>query len=264
MTVRLIASIALVRNGLRVAASEKVILLFGMAYNSLFIVLFASIWRYTPFTAKTDGALNFTNMVWYVTVTELVMFSSGQFMHQVRNDVLSQQLTGLMGRPLPYWRIKMLQLLGRGLLNSAALSAAIFSVAYVITGEWPFTLISGAALLAVTLMALFIAVPASFAIGILDAWGQYARPIYWIWQKCLFVLGGLMLPLSLYPIWMQKLAAMTPFPAMVNLPATMVFQPEASGFAWVFIRQLFWLAALMILAVFLHSAVRRHIGKAGD
>ncbi len=264
MNIKLSAPIALFENGWRIAASEKVILLFGMCYNSLFIFLFAAIWRYTPFSSKADQGLNFTNMVWYVTITELVMFSSGQFMHQVRGDILSQQLTGLMGRPLPYWRIKMLQLLGRGLLNALALSAAIFSAAYFITGQWPFTLTSGLAVLASTLMALLIAVPASFAIGILDVWGQYARPVYWIWQKSLFVFGGLMLPLSLYPEWMQRIATMTPFPAMVNLPGTMVFKPDASGFLWTLMRQFFWLGALMMVAIFLHNAVRRHIGATGD
>jgi hypothetical protein len=44
----------------------------------------------------------------------------------------------------------------------------------------------------------------TIAIGLLDVWGQYARPVYWIWQKSLFVLGGLMLPLSLYPSWNAK------------------------------------------------------------
>jgi len=182
----------------------------------------------------------------------------------LRLDILSQQLTGLMGRPLPYWHLKMLQLLRRGLFNSLALSAAIFSVAYFITGKWPFTLASGMAALVATLMALLIAVPASFAIGLLDVWGQYARPVYWIWQKSLFVLGGLILPLSLYPSWMQKLAAVTPFPAMVYLPATMVFQPDASGFESVLIRQLFWLAALMLVAIAIHNGARKQIGTRGD
>jgi ABC-type uncharacterized transport system permease subunit len=150
---KLSASIALFQNGLRVAASEKMILLFGMCYNSLFVFLFACVWN---------------------------------------------------------------------------------------------------------------ALPASFAIGLLDVWGQYARPVYWIWQKSLFVLGGLMLPLSLYPSWMQKLAAVTPFPAMVYLPATMVFQPDASGFESVLTRQLFWLVALMLVAIAIHNGARKQIGTRGD
>jgi hypothetical protein len=34
--------------------------------------------------------------------------------------------------------------------------------------------------------------PASF-------WLQEVAPVYWVWQKLLFVLGGLMLPLQVYP-----------------------------------------------------------------
>ena len=40
-------------------------------------------------------------------------------------------------------------------------------------------------------------------------------PVYWVWQKLMFVLGGLMLPLELYPAFIQRAAAFTPFPTLL-------------------------------------------------
>jgi len=51
--------------------------------------------------------------------------------------------------------------------------------------------------------------------------------VFWIAQKLLFVLGGLMLPLTLYPDWMQRLAHFTPFPAMLGGPAGLLVPATA-------------------------------------
>ena len=55
--------------------------------------------------------------------------------------------------------------------------------------------------------------------GLTAFWLGDVSPLFWIWQKLLFIFGGLMLPLSLYPEWMQRVAAYTPFPSILAGPA---------------------------------------------
>ncbi len=57
-------------------------------------------------------------------------------------------------------------------------------------------------------------------IGLLAFWLQDVAPVYWVWQKLMFVLGGLMLPLELYPVFIQRAAAFTPFPTLLAAPAS--------------------------------------------
>ena len=56
-------------------------------------------------------------------------------------------------------------------------------------------------------------------------------PVYWIWQKSAFILGGLFLPIEVYPAWLQKIAFWSPFSAMMHGPGRMAFgwQPEEAG-----------------------------------
>ena len=65
-------------------------------------------------------------------------------------------------------------------------------------------------------------------IGLLAVWLLDCTPVYWIWQKVAFVCGGLLLPLEIYPVWLQRVAAWTPFSAMMHGPGRMAFghQPE--------------------------------------
>jgi ABC-2 type transport system permease protein len=57
-------------------------------------------------------------------------------------------------------------------------------------------------------------------IGLLAFWLHDVSPVYWVCQKLMFVLGGLMLPLEVYPAAMQRIAAFTPFPALLAGPAS--------------------------------------------
>src|SRR4029079_207857 len=52
-------------------------------------------------------------------------------------------------------------------------------------------------------------------IGLLAFWMQDVSPVYWVCQKLLFVLGGMMLPLHLYPEVVQRLAAVTPLAVLL-------------------------------------------------
>lgn len=261
---RLLPPLAMLALGFRVAARERVSLAIGLGYYSLLIFLFAAVWRHTPFAAQPDRSITLAAMVWYIAVTELVTFSGMQFREQVRFDIQAQQLSGLMGLPLPYWQLKTMQLLGRGLLNFTILGLGGFVVAFLIAGGVPFPPVVGGAALVSGLLAMALTLTICFSIGLLDVWGQYARPVYWIWQKSLFVLGGLMLPLSLYPDWLRAAALWTPFPAMVSLPAQLVFRQDLEGFGAVVAQQLAWLALFAALALWLHGRVRRHIGAEGD
>ena len=51
--------------------------------------------------------------------------------------------------------------------------------------------------------------------------------MYWVWQKLMFVLGGLMLPLELYPAFVQRAALFTPFPSLLAAPASFVLGTQS-------------------------------------
>src|SRR5690606_28143919 len=54
------------------------------------------------------------------------------------------------------------------------------------------------------------------AIGFFAFWLLQVEPVHWVWEKLLFTLGGLMLPLAVYPSWLQNIARFTPFPAILG------------------------------------------------
>jgi ABC-2 type transport system permease protein len=80
-------------------------------------------------------------------------------------------------------------------------------------------------------------------IGLLAFWLEDVSPVYWIWQKLLFVLGGLMLPLDLYPEAVQRGAAFTPFPTVLAGPASFMLQAEGVSSGVLVYGMAFWSSA---------------------
>jgi ABC-2 type transport system permease protein len=60
----------------------------------------------------------------------------------------------------------------------------------------------------------------NIVLGLTAFWLGDISPVYWIWQKLTFVLGGLLLPLPLYPDLVVRIARLTPFPALLTGPAS--------------------------------------------
>jgi ABC-2 type transport system permease protein len=82
------------------------------------------------------------------------------------------------------------------------------------------------------------------AIGLAAVWAGAAAPLFWIWQKLLFVLGGMLIPLALYPEPLRTVARASPFAAMLFVPGSLALDAEAAR-APLFAEQLLWVAGLV-------------------
>jgi ABC-2 type transport system permease protein len=98
------------------------------------------------------------------------------------------------------------------------------------------------------LAAIAVITGLHLGIGLLAFWLQDATPVYWLWQKLLFVLGGLMLPLEVYPAFVQTAAAFTPFPSLLGRPASFVLS-GAGADVWALALDLALWSALTALGV---------------
>ena len=78
--------------------------------------------------------------------------------------------------------------------------------------------------------------------------------MFWVWQKLLFVFGGLMLPIRLYPPIMQRLAALTPFPDILAGPASFVLDGEAVAADVLFVRLAVWCVATTAIVRWMYAA----------
>ncbi|MEJ2680827.1 MAG: ABC-2 family transporter protein, partial [Gammaproteobacteria bacterium] len=218
----------------------------------LLITIFYCIFKITPFEELPDTlTLNASLMTWYLVITELISFAGGtQNFHDVRSDVLNGQFTTSLQRPKSYFCTKWWTWVGANIARISALLVPGLILGLCYTHNFAYNPTHIPFLISSIYLGTLIFSTVYFMLGILEIWGPYSRQAMWIFQKLTFLLGGLILPLQLYPEWLQTIAWLTPFPAILYIPGTFAFNPDLQTLTHHLGIQVVWLALVILAALF--------------
>jgi ABC-2 type transport system permease protein len=179
------------------------------------LVIFAHLWKIAA--AKT-GVVNLSpeHLLWYIAFNEWVLVSIPDTQEDMEQDLRSGRLAYLLPRPISYLGATFAEAIGALSVNLFVLGLVTFLFTWWQVGALPFHPVGLLVTIAFGFMAGLIAVIFHMLIGLSAFWLHEVSPFFWIWEKLLFMLGGLMLPLTVYPQWIQTLAHFTPFPAILG------------------------------------------------
>lgn len=179
------------------------------------LVIFAHLWK---ITAAKAGIVSFDpgQLLWYIAFNEWVLISIPDTHENMEHDLRSGRLAYLLPRPISYLGATFAEALGTLSINLLVLGCVTFLFTWQQVGVLPFQPIGLVVAILFGFIAGLIAVIFQMLIGLTAFWLHEVSPFFWIWEKLLFMLGGLMLPLTIYPQWMQNLAYFTPFPAILG------------------------------------------------
>ena len=237
----------------------------GLALTLVFYVLvtvvLASLWRAA--VGANGGSVAGYSMVaitWYVAMTEATTVSMRQrLISDVGRDIGSGAIAVELLRPAPVLGVRLAGELGHVLPRLAAC---------VVTGAALSTIVSGpppeAAAMALAVPSLVLAVTcnlvAQFAFAGVAFWLRDAGSAWFLYQKLVFILGGMLIPLEALPEWMQRVASVLPFRAMSYTPARLAsghFEPVLVA------EQVGWLALLLAGAAAVFRAGERRLQVVG-
>ncbi|MGF7142174.1 ABC-2 type transport system permease protein [Anaerotaenia torta] len=76
--------------------------------------------------------------------------------------------------------------------------------------------------------------------------------------------SGAMLPVAMFPVWLKNFTYMTPFPYMLQIPVGLLLGQELPvSLPMIYLGQLAWLAAFILLHSLIYSRVRKNLMIAG-
>ncbi len=249
---------ALVATSFRQRLADRAVLIGRIAFYFIILLVFARLWE-AVLSRGGEGTQGntWTDYVWYLAVTEWIMLSLPQLYVDIESDVRSGDIAYHFARPVSYVGSKLAEGFGDMLLRFFTLGVAGVLFARAFAGGWPSSL--GGLLLAVPLGVLsgVVMLACLALVGLCAFWIVDCTAIYLIWQKLMFVLGGLMVPLSVYPGWLREVALHSPFSAMLYGPGRMVMATDLSLALAVAAQLLAWGAAAGALLVLLERRARR-------
>jgi len=198
------------------------------------------------------GAVPAAAFIWYIALTEWVVLSAPLLYLEIEEDVRRGDVAYRIARPVSYVWTKVAEATGNALMRLALLGVIGAAVAWLLAGGLPPDPAGLLIALPLGILALFVLLLWQAVIGLTAFWLQDAAPAFWIWQKLLFVLGGLMFPLEVYPDWLHRAAYWTPFAPMLHGWARLAFRLDAALAAQAALLLLAWGGALLVLVAWLY------------
>jgi len=208
------------------------------------LFIFWELWQATPLAELGRAEFDTAHLFWYLAVTECVTLSVGHPYRFVEADIRSGQIAAGLARPLPYASATLAEWIGETSHRLLVLAIAGIAAGLAITRIAPFSWATAPAILISIALACAMVLLCQLQLGYAAAWVGSAAPLFWIWQKLMFVLGGLILPLSLYPPLLRVIAEATPFAGMLYAPGSLVLGASPAMVAVTLAGQFFWLAVL--------------------
>lgn len=200
-------------------------------------------------------------LVWYVACSEAATVALPmRLIETIGDDIVDDRYALELLRPTRPVAVRTARELGAMAPRLAVCVVVGATVAAVVAGAPP-----DALALAIALPSLLLAVATNIVAQHVFAaaafWLHDAKSTWFLYQKLVFVLGGMLIPLELLPNWVHDTARLLPFAAMAYAPARV-----ASGHIELDLigTQLAWLVALTIVAVAVYGRGERHLVRAAS
>ena len=257
------------------AAVFRVSLLNQLAYTgevwlrTLFLLLimfiFSSLWHttYGEMGRVTIGGFTLTQMLWYLAITESIILSRPRESLRLDEEVRTGAIAYALARPYNFVLYRYAQFMGERLLRVAINLAIALPLALVFSrgvGIQPIGLAPGALAIlgAVTIDYLLV-----ITLQLLAFWVEDTTAFQFIYDRMLMILGGMLLPISLFPGPLEALARALPFSAVINGPAQTFVSFDQGEFLSLLARQGVALAGAALLAALVFRLGVRRINTNG-
>jgi ABC-2 type transport system permease protein len=201
-------------------------------------------------------------LTWYIATSEAATVSLDiRLIEAIGNDIAGGAIVAELLRPASVVGIRIASEIGRALPRLAVLSLSGVVAAFFLSGGHgppdPAALV-----LAVPALVLAVSVNlvAQHAFAGVAFWIRDARSTWFLYQKFVFIAGGMLLPIEVLPHGVERAVRLLPFMAMSYAPARLAsghFEPELLAV------QAGWLAVLGVIAVAVFAAGERRLQVVG-
>ncbi len=219
-----------------------------------FLFIFAGLWRTTFAISNTDeiNGLTFSNIIWYLMMAETLELGRPRLNRTISEQVKNGEVAYILNKPYNFLGYHFFVGLGDGVVRMSVNLIVGSLVAWILAGAPP--ALAGWGMALITLIGAWILHFCMMAlIGLAAFVVEETQSFELIYQKLVFILGGFMLPLEMFPDWLQRIAYALPFPYMMYAPARLFVKPDATLLWQMLGGQIVWVVVFIALLSFVYK-----------
>jgi ABC-2 type transport system permease protein len=192
------------------------------------LYVFMRLWTvvYSGAGVSRLGGLSLKQMLWYLMMTEAIILSAPRVSVEVDEDVRTGRVAVQLLRPMSYSLALLGKAMGERLVRFAVNVVAGSIVALILAGPIPFS-VAGLAMFALMLPLAFVVDFLGYLIvGLCAFWLESTVGLAILYSRVTMLLGGMLMPLEVFPQGLQPFLRWLPFSTVVYGPARTFVAPD--------------------------------------
>jgi len=230
-------------------------------FLAVILYIFLKLWQatYSQSGATRLGDMTLAQMLWYLTITESIYMSAPRLSRQVDEDVRSGTLAVRLIKPMSYPLYCLSSCLGERTVRFVFNVFIGAVITCFLVGPVAMSL-DGLVMLAIAcLLGFVLDAFGQLIVGLCAFWLEDTSGLFLIYTRLVMILGGMLIPLELFPQWLKAIVVFTPFPYVVYGPVHLFLHPSLTEFGALLQSQLVCLLAMGLFTSFVYSRAKGRI-----
>ena len=242
----------------RMTVKNSLVYLADFAVRTIFLIIilyiFMQLWgaAYAGEGEPSIAGYTFRELVWYLILTESLTMAMPNVQSLVETEVKSGDVAYRLTKPFHYVGYCYAWYNGDVLLRLGVNLAVGGALGWLAIGAPDFG-IGWLAFAAAACGALTVNFLMSMIVALCAFWVEETLGIDFVYKKLLFVAGGMLMPLEMFPVWLQEVCRLLPFQAVLYAPASAAVRFDADSFAGLLAMQWGWAAALAAVVFWMYG-----------
>ena len=253
----------------RLDLKQRLYYLVDYMLSALFIAIilfvFANLWK-TIFAGR-DAIEGFTiiQLIWYLSLTEAITMGTGwgSLFEEVGDEIKSGAIANYLTKPLSYigWYFSTYFSKFLSYFITAFVLGGI--VTFFLVGPMQFSIMSAIPLMILLVLSFILSFFVAFTFVAFAFWLEDVTAFYWILQKLLFIFGGMLVPIDIYPEFIREYLYYLPFSYITYWPGKYFVSGTNEIFISSFIGQIIWLIIFIATTIIIYKIGIRRVNIHG-
>lgn len=220
-------------------------------FFAFIIFIMLMLWK-NIYGQKGDMIEGFTlnSIIWYLIVTELITLSRSNIFNEVSEDVKKGNIAYLINKPYNYVFYCFFNSFGEILTKFISNIFVGVIIGFIYVGPLKgFELKYLPFILLLIFLGIFINFFIYITLSLTSFWLEENTAFMWIYSKLVFTLGGMLIPLDMFPEWLKNISLKLPFAFVTYGPAKLAVNFSFNNFLYVFSYQIVYLVIFIFISL---------------
>jgi ABC-2 type transport system permease protein len=230
----------------------------GSIFIGMIVFVFAHLWMAIYSGGQIIEGYTIAMMLWYFVMTESIVTSFSTVIEDIGDEIQSGEIANYLNKPYNYFLYKYFVYFTPAVLKFSLTLTIGLAVAIFFVGVIPMQLLNMLLVIVSIILAITLHFTMMAFLGVFGFWFEDARSLYFIYTKIVFTLGGMLIPLELFPNLLGSISQMLPFSYVAYYPAKLFVMFSVPLFAKVVLFQILWIAFFAgLIAILYKIGVKR-------